>query len=255
MTLSVALGLLLSACAAGGGSNGGDPTPQPIITLTPGNHDVGGVIVGQSVTRHFTVGNGGTGTLTGNASVSGNDFRIDAGSGYSLTPSQSQTVVVRFSPTAAVTYAGTLTLTGGGGSSASLTGSGAPLPSMRLTPSETSCSASTAIDERCEVTISLRNGSGSYAAAGFQLVSERFDITGVSPTDALEDACPLAFAGPTGMVGIVCASAPIAGEVAIATLSMRRVAAGGGLLTTTDAYLVTEQGMAIHTDGGTLEIP
>jgi hypothetical protein len=60
--------------------------------------------------------------LSGTASV-GAPFSIVSGGSYNLGSNQSQTVVVVFSPTVASNYSQTVTLTGGGGTNAIVSGS------------------------------------------------------------------------------------------------------------------------------------
>src|SRR5262245_15894138 len=98
-------------------------TPQPAIGATPASRDFGNVAVGSSGDASFVVENTGTGTLTGQATTAA-PYSIVAGGTYSLTAGQTQLVTVRFSPTAAQTFAGTIGFTGGGGLSRAVTGVG-----------------------------------------------------------------------------------------------------------------------------------
>ncbi len=99
------------------------PLPSTKIDIAPGSRDFGNVIVGKTEDRTFTVKNIGGGTLSGSASASG-AFSIVSGGSYSLTGGQSQTVTVRFRPTSAVTSSGSVTFSGGGGASKTVTGTG-----------------------------------------------------------------------------------------------------------------------------------
>ncbi len=83
------------------------------ITVQPAAIDFGNVIVGQSSNQNVVVTNQSTsgGTLSGNITISGSDFSIVSGGGsYSLSPGLSRTVTVRFSPSAATTRTGTLSI-------------------------------------------------------------------------------------------------------------------------------------------------
>jgi hypothetical protein len=93
----------------------------PVILVTPGNTSYGTVLTGTSVTNGFTVKNIGVGTLTGAASVEA-PFSIVSGGSYSLGAGQTQAVLVAFSPTVASNYSQTVTLTGGGGTNAIVSG-------------------------------------------------------------------------------------------------------------------------------------
>ena len=94
----------------------------PVILVTPGNTSYGTVLAGTSVTNGFTVKNIGVGTLSGTASV-GVPFSIASGGNYNLGAGQTQAVMVVFSPVVASNYSQTVTLTGGGGTNAIVSGS------------------------------------------------------------------------------------------------------------------------------------
>lgn len=97
--------------------------PATKIDVTPSERNFGNVIVGETEDRTFTVKNVGGGTLSGNASTS-SPFSIVSGGSYSLAGGDSQTVTVRFSPTSAVTSNGSVTFTGAGSVSRTVTGTG-----------------------------------------------------------------------------------------------------------------------------------
>ncbi len=86
-------------------SDAAPPPLQPVLSVTPDALDFGTVAVGSSTELEFTVTNTGEGTLTGTASTSA-PFSIVSGGSYSLGAETSQTVVVRFAPTAAGSFAG-----------------------------------------------------------------------------------------------------------------------------------------------------
>ncbi|MBI3118049.1 MAG: choice-of-anchor D domain-containing protein, partial [Candidatus Hydrogenedentes bacterium] len=98
-------------------------SPGVVLSLNPGSLEYGQVALGAHRDLTLTVTNTGTGTLSGSASASG-VFSIQGGNTYSLTAGQSKVLTVRFTPSAAQAYNGTLTLTGGSGATAALTGSG-----------------------------------------------------------------------------------------------------------------------------------
>jgi hypothetical protein len=108
--------------------------PQPAIGVTPTTRDFGNVSVGGSADASFVVENTGTGTLTGQATTAA-PYSIVAGGAYSLTAGQTQTVTVRFSPTAAQAFPGTVSFTGGSGAARTVTGVG-----VTIGPSVTSFS-------------------------------------------------------------------------------------------------------------------
>jgi len=104
---------------------------DPAISVTPDSLGFGDVAVGSSAEKTFTVENTGSGTLTGSASTSA-PLSIVSGGSYSLLEGQSQTVTVRFSPTEEVAFTGSVSFTGGGGTTKEVTGTGIP-PTFTLT--------------------------------------------------------------------------------------------------------------------------
>jgi hypothetical protein len=105
-----------------------------VVSVTPTSQNFGIVTVGLTTNKMFTVQNTGGGTLTGSASVS-SPFSIVSGGSYSLGAGQSQTVMVAYSPTAAGTNAQSVTFTGAGGGSGTVSGAAyVPSTSISVTP-------------------------------------------------------------------------------------------------------------------------
>lgn len=90
-----------------------------LITVSPGAYDFGLVETGGTGQGTFVVQNIGTGTLSGSASVAA-PFSVISGSPYNLAANEFTNVTVRFSPTNSGAAVGTVTFTGGGGTSRSL---------------------------------------------------------------------------------------------------------------------------------------
>jgi len=111
----------------------GTPSGAPAITVAPASLPFGSILSGTSATNSFTVQNTGGGILSGEATVPA-PFSIVSGADYSLGSNEIQTVTVVFSPTAVGSYSQTVTFTGGGGASATVTGSAtnAPVPSAMI---------------------------------------------------------------------------------------------------------------------------
>jgi hypothetical protein len=101
-----------------------DEPVSPIIAVTPDSIDFGTVNVGDSLQRAFTVTNIGAGTLDGDATADGDGFSVVGGSPYSLSAGQSAIVTIEFTPPAAGVFNGTVSFTGGGGTTRSVTGTG-----------------------------------------------------------------------------------------------------------------------------------
>jgi hypothetical protein len=108
-----------------------------VIQVTPGSISCGTVLSGTSKTNSITVQNVGSGPLSGTASV-GAPFSIVSGGSYNLGSNQSQTVTVVFSPSVASNYTQSVSLSGGGGTNAVVSGSAtnAPVlnPVIQVTP-------------------------------------------------------------------------------------------------------------------------
>jgi len=96
-------------------TNKDDDAPPLLLISAPKKLDFGGVEIGQSAELDaFTVTNAGGGRLTGGASISG-DFAIVSGSAFSLLPGESQSLRLRFVPTAAGKRKATLNFLSNGG--------------------------------------------------------------------------------------------------------------------------------------------
>lgn len=83
------------------------------IFSSPASVNFGNVLVGQSANQNVNITNStaSTETLSVTITVSGTDYSITDGSGdYSLTPGQSRSVAVCFSPSEALTRPGTLSI-------------------------------------------------------------------------------------------------------------------------------------------------
>lgn len=117
-------------------SNGGSATvsltatvtdPNPKLCVDTTSLDFGTVSVGSTKDLPVTVRNCGGQTLTGSASV-GAPFSIVSGGSFSLAANQSQTVTVRFSPTAKGGFTGSVSVSSNGGpASVNLKGTGEDL--------------------------------------------------------------------------------------------------------------------------------
>jgi hypothetical protein len=101
---------------------------EPKISVTPAEaaKDFGPLNAKDSADAAYVVTNTGGGTLTGSASLSGDEqFQFSGASTYSLAAGEESTVTVHFAPDKAGSFAGTLHFGGNGGSIAvSLMGAG-----------------------------------------------------------------------------------------------------------------------------------
>ena len=150
-----------------------------VISLS-GNLAFGTVETGKTAELTFTIGNSGTGTL----SVTG----ITVPGGYSpswtsgtIAPGGSQPVTVRFAPTAAQSYDGTLVVNGdhtSGTNTAALTGTGAvPQPALATI---TGLAAEQGAGVLNEATIEIRDGPDARKWTTTD-VTGRFTLSGLQP--------------------------------------------------------------------------
>lgn len=116
--------------------------PEPIISVTPtGTLDFGAIPIGTYTDKSFTVSNTGSGILSGTASVS-SPFSIISGGAYTLSSGQSQDVVIRFTPTASSSCSKTVTFTGGGDATRTVTGTVGVACSYTISPQSMSFTSS-----------------------------------------------------------------------------------------------------------------
>ena len=90
------------------------PLPIAVISVSPSSIDFGTMTVEQTLDRNVTISNSSSSTanLIGNVAISGSGFSIVSGSGsFSLSPDQSKTITVRFAPTSATSYSGSVSIT------------------------------------------------------------------------------------------------------------------------------------------------
>jgi hypothetical protein len=95
------------------------------LLATPSRQDFGSITAGTTTNQTFTVRNSGSGTLSGTASVSP-PFQVTSGGTYSLGANQSQLLTIAFAPTNSGIYNQTVTFTGGGGATATVSGEAPP---------------------------------------------------------------------------------------------------------------------------------
>lgn len=103
--------------SGGGGAEvdvAGEGIGTPNIETTPTTQQFGTVFTGTAVSAEILVRNIGTGTFSGEASISA-PFTLGVPASYTIAPGSFATISVRFAPTVPGTFAGELTLTGGGG--------------------------------------------------------------------------------------------------------------------------------------------
>ncbi len=142
------------------------------ITINPASVNFGNVNVGQTLDKTITITNqtSSTGTLSGTVGSLSAPFSVVSGGGtFSLNPNQSRSVVVRFSPTTAGPFPGTLSIMHNAGNQASpanvsLSGTGGPAPpaTINISISPTSIDfGSGAVGQMFDQTLTITNQSSS----------------------------------------------------------------------------------------------
>lgn len=99
----------------------GTASTNAVISVAPSSLNFGSILTNTTSQLSLTVQNVGAGTLAGTASVAA-PFSIVSGGTYSLSANQSQSIAVRYSPTAAGNSSQNVTFAGGGGATAVVTG-------------------------------------------------------------------------------------------------------------------------------------
>lgn len=150
----------------------------PTISVNPTSLNFGSISVGSSADKTFSVQNTGSGTLSGSASV-GSPFSIVSGGSYSLIAGQSQTVTVRYTPTAAGTNTQSVTLSGANACSLPLTAVATAPAAITVTPSSLNF-GSIALGSSADLTVTVQN-SGSATLSGSASVAAPFSIVSGSP--------------------------------------------------------------------------
>jgi hypothetical protein len=141
-----------------------------------GGLDFGPVETNKTKDLSFTVRNGGGGTLAGNASVLA-PFSVVSGASYSLGAGQSQTVTIRFSPTAEGSQSRTVTFSGGGGATATVTGTGTRPDTTPPSASLTTPANGTTTSNSVSIIAAANDNVGVMGVKFFINGSEVFDDT------------------------------------------------------------------------------
>jgi hypothetical protein len=171
----------LTLTGGGGASvslSGTGATELPALAVTPASLSFGPVSVGSTDDLTVTVRNAGGGTLTGAASTSA-PFSVVGNASYSLAANETATITVRFSPTTSGATSRSLTLTGGGGASVSLSGRGSTLaPELTVTPTFLPF-GSVEVGETRDLTVTVGN-TGVGTLTGSASTGGSFSVVGTA---------------------------------------------------------------------------
>jgi hypothetical protein len=102
---------------------GGVAAPAGSLSLSASTLNYGPLLTGGTSNQTITIQNTGTTNVSGSATVAA-PFSIVSGGSYNLAPNATQVVTIRYAPTAAGVNSGTVSFSGGGNPSASVTGYG-----------------------------------------------------------------------------------------------------------------------------------
>ncbi len=244
------------------------------IAVSPASQSCGAIAVGGNASVTFTVKNSGSGTLSGTASVAA-PFGVTSGASYSLAAGQSQTVTVQYSPTAAGTNTQSVSFTGGGGASATVTGSATSGAAIAVSPASLSF-GSTAVGTSSTQNLTVRNSGGAGTVSGSASVSAPFSITSggsyslgagqsqtvtvqYSPTAAGTNTQTVTFTGAAGTTATVTGSAsspPVANadSYSVAQGTPLMVAAPGVLANDTGGSAALVAALVTSTANGSLTL-
>jgi hypothetical protein len=154
------------------------PTPTSAISLN-GNLSFGSVTVGSTATATMTIGNTGNGELTITSVTYPTGFSGSFTSG-TIAANGSQAVTVTFTPTAAQSYSGNITVTGNqasGTNTIAVTGTGTVIPSFTLSGIVTESAPTTStVLANARITFVDGANQGKTATSG---ADGRYSITGV----------------------------------------------------------------------------
>jgi parallel beta-helix repeat protein len=168
----------LGAASDIGAYETGTATTTPVLSVTPGSLAFATVGLGLTKDLTVTVKNAGGGTLTGSAATTA-PFSVVGTASYSLAANQTKVVTVRFSPTVAGAFSKTLSLTGGGGRSVSLSGTGASgTPLLSVTPASLAF-GSVFVGSSKDLTVTVKNAGGGTLTGSASTVAP-FSVVGTA---------------------------------------------------------------------------
>ncbi len=130
-----------------------EPPTTPVMEVVPTSLSFGTVSTGMAAQQLVTVRNAGAGTLVGQASVTGAGFSLVGSAAYSLGPNSTAALTVRFAPVSIGPASGTLTLTGAGGATVPLSGTGVVGPTLTVSAASVRLGGS--------VSVTVSNGPGN----------------------------------------------------------------------------------------------
>ncbi|MCA9727383.1 MAG: choice-of-anchor D domain-containing protein [Candidatus Eisenbacteria bacterium] len=154
----------------------GQGVPPPVCVVDPVDLDFGGVGVGQSAERIFSVSNTGIGDLEGTITEGCPDFAIIGDPSYALAQGESKDFRVRFQPVATGS-ANCGIFVGAGCSDVQAHGLGEPAPECVIDPASLDFGVVT-VDEYRDLTFEVRNDGGGVVSGTVSESCAPFSIIG-----------------------------------------------------------------------------
>jgi hypothetical protein len=161
--------------------------PAAVLTASPTSLTYTNIAVGQSSSQTETIKNtGGTSATISAVAESGAGFSVSGITPpVTLTPGQSTTFTVKFAPTSATTFTGTVTVTSNASNPSlaiSLSGTGATATGGTLTavPTTVAVSGNVVVGTSGTATGKLTAATASVTVTGVSVVGSEFAISGLS---------------------------------------------------------------------------
>jgi len=202
------------------------------------SHSFGTITIGNTPTWNFTLKNTGGTSLSGSVSGLAAPFTCTSGCSYTLAGGASTNVVVKYTPTSAISSTDSFTFTGGAGVSASVTGTGQTAGSLSVTSSGGASHSfgTITIGNTPTWTFTLKNtggasltGSVSGLAAPFTCTSGcSYTLAGgastnvvvkYTPTSAISSTDSFTFTGGAGVSASVTGTGELVTQVTSVTAS------------------------------------
>lgn len=154
----------------------------PVLSVSPASLSFGTVFTGTSAEQSVTVRNVGGGTLVGQATVTGDGFSLVGVASYSLGADAAALLTVRFEPSVAGPSSGAITLTGAGGATVTLSGTGElppATPVLSVSP-QSLAFGSVAVGSSADLVVNLRNAGTGALDGNATVTGSGFTLPGVS---------------------------------------------------------------------------
>jgi len=171
----------------------------PELVVIPTMLDYAGIIVGETNSKNFQLLNAGQLSLDGSFSVEP-PFFIEGDTNYNVAPGQTGLVTVTFTPASVGVFSNAVLFSSNGGRSTnSVTGIGVTPPQMGVSPALLDFGV-VDVDRGQTVQLSLvvtnrgtegiTNVQGSIAGGPFTVITQPFDVPGLSSSDLLIQFAP-----------------------------------------------------------------